>query len=379
MGRPRTTDATQKLEAGVGLLTPRERFSAILAQFRDGAGTLDQVISTLAQQFPRVKWKREEIYYLLRNGLAEGYISLQPDRDANLEGTLREKFSLNAAAVVPSVYFNDIAQRAARHILSIIGRYVEDGKDKVSIGFASGFSMSHVARALAHLLVNTGVELPHELQFHALSAGFKARFLREDPNFFLAAFDLPALREREVSGREPRKISFVGLYAPSIVRTAQLDEFHATEGIKEALAARDEIDIVVTGASDFDDPNSTLADFYNNKKNSEIVEEREALKNAGIVGHLLYLPLAESGPIEADRHKFILPTVFDLRDLHKLVTDSRRTYPARVVLVAGLRVKTLERKKIISTILHQEYKLITDLVTDQHNAREITKLPEGPR
>jgi DNA-binding transcriptional regulator LsrR (DeoR family) len=372
MGRPRTTDNTQKLEPGVGLLTSRERFSAILAQFRDGAGTLDQVIATLAQQFPRIKWKREEIYFLLRNGLAEGYIRLEPDRDPDLERQLQQKYSLRGVAVVPSVYFQDIAQRAARHILNIIDTYVANGKKKIGIGFASGFSMSRVARALAHLLVNTGAELPEELQFHALSAGFNPRFLREDPNFFLSAFDLPALAERTGAGGSTLKVTFVGLYAPSIIRTEQLDQFHATEGIKEALDAKDEIDIVVTGASDFDDPNSTLADFYNDETDPEIAKERNALENAGIVGHLLYLPLSKSGPIEASRHKFILPTIISLSDLHEMVMDMDRQFPTRVVLVAGLRVKTLKPKEVISTILHQERQLISDLVTDQRNARELT-------
>ncbi len=368
MARPRIADPAQKVEPGVGLLTARERFSAILAQFRDGAGTIDQVITTLASQFPHLRWKREEIYQLLRTGLAEGYINLAPDRDQELERRLIERFTLKGAAVVPSVYFQDIAQRAARHLLNIIAEYVADGKKRIGIGFASGFSMSHVARSLSHLLLSTGAELPDELQFHALSAGFNPRFLREDPNFFLSAFDLPALKERTNTKNKSIKIDFVGLYAPSIIRTRQLAEIRATEGIREAMAAKEEIDIVVTGASDFDDPNSTLATFYDEEGNLEIEKERDLLMDAKIIGHMLYLPLSRSGPIAADRHNFILPTVLTLDDLHEMIMDADRPHQVRVVLVAGLRVITFEIKKIISTILGQERKLITDLVTDQRNA-----------
>src|SRR5262245_42837254 len=114
MARPRTKEVNEKNATGIGLLTSRERFSAVLAQFRDGAGTIDQVVASLKQQFPRIEWKREEIYHLLRTGLAEGYISLEPDRAHNIENRLINDFALIEAAVVPSVYFPDVALRAAR-------------------------------------------------------------------------------------------------------------------------------------------------------------------------------------------------------------------------------------------------------------------------
>jgi DNA-binding transcriptional regulator LsrR (DeoR family) len=354
-------------------LTAREKFSAVLAQFREGVTSIDKAVEKIRHQFPGIELTREEVYPLLRTGLAEGYVTLAPERDQEMERRLINDFGLRGAAIVPSVYFPDVAMRAARQILQIIGEFMKLGKRKIGIGFASGFSISHVARALANLLRTTGLQLPNELQFHALSVGFNPAFLREDPNFFLAAFeplaDVLRLRALETArNREhTERVRFIGLYAPSIIPTRQLSDIRGMEGIKEAIAVASEIDIVVTSASDFNDKTSTLAAFYESRP-----EEVTLLANAGCKGHLLYLPLAETGPIPADKHQFILPTIWSLEELHAITTNfgSNREHPARVVLVAGL-TKEMKPKRIISTILKQQKALITDLITDQQNGKAI--------
>jgi DNA-binding transcriptional regulator LsrR (DeoR family) len=354
-------------------LTAREKFSAVLAQFREGVTTIDKAVEKIRYQFPGIELTREEVYPLLRTGLAEGYITLASDRDQEMERRLINDFRLRGAAIVPSVYFPDVAMRAARQILQIIGEFMKLGKQKIGIGFASGFSISHVARELAKLLRTTGLQLPNELQFHALSVGFNPAFLREDPNFFLAAFEPLAdlLRQRGLETARNRghmeRVRFIGLYAPSIIPTRQLSDIRGMEGIKEAIEVASEIDIVVTSASDFDDKTSTLAAFYESRP-----KEAALLANAGCKGHLLYLPLADTGPIPADKHQFILPTIWSLEELHAITTSSgsNRDHPARVVLVAGL-TKEIKPKRIISTILRQDKALITDLITDQQNAKAI--------
>ena len=367
MARPRTESLSDRSSSGVERMTGRERFAAVLAQFRGGAGSIDQVVEQLNREFPMLKWRREEIYQLLRTGLAERYITVDHDRDTEEELQRKKEFGLRAIAIVPSVYFADIADRAARHLLGIIDDYVRNGKtDCISIGFASGFSMSHVARALARLLQDTGIQLPRELRLHALSVGFNPRFLREDPNFFLSAFDRDAIKHKTSDHTD---IVFVGLYAPSIVPKDQLTSVCQMDGIKEGIEAAREIDIIVTSASDFDDPNSTLREFYfpkkddlRDKKTKEAMkQEAEALQEAGIVGHLLYLPLGEAGPI--DQAQFILPTVVSLRQLHEMAIQPDK----RVVLVTGLRTTTFQPKKITGVILRQQNKLITDLVTNLKN------------
>ena len=365
-------------------LTSREKFAAVLAELREGTDTIASAVKNLQEKFPGIQLTREEVYRLLRLGLTEGYISLEPDRDSKTEDQLKLNFGLTGVTIVPSVYFPDIAMRAARYILELIGVYMRPPyqKSKVGIGFASGFSISHVARALATLLLETGVELPSEISFHALSVGFNPEFLREDPNFFMSAFEplSDELRRRELKtetgSQDWKRVRFMGLYAPSIISTRQLDSIRKEMwGVKEAVAAAPEIDIVVTSASDFDDTGSTLSEFY-----KERPEEAKLLEKAGIVGHLLYLPLANEGPIAANKHEFILPTIWTLEQLHEIIEkpDSRRQHAARVVLVAG-PTKERKPKQILYTILRQKKRLVTDLVTDERNGRNILKRFEDER
>lgn len=354
------------------VLTPRERFAAIVAEFVAAGGKTDRVAEALKEAFPNGGWTRESIYADLRNGLASGYVTVDAIH-SELGERLRERAGLRSATVIATAYMEHVAALAARRLLAILADFREttpgradDPKNVVRIGFASGHTMSRVARALAQLLLTTDLAIPYRLQFHALSSTFDIRKLHEDPNFFLARFDEPA-----IAAHCETLISFVGLAAPSLIEPSDLERFRKGPGMKVAMDEAEKLDILVTGASDLDDPRSTMFEFYQAEE-----AEKNRLREQGCAGHLLYLPIGPSGPIDPINLKYVMPTALDLAQVAKLAKGK-----TRVMLVTGPTKYTIEKagtkeketklgpKKIVATILALRPSLITDLVIDERTAR----------
>ncbi|MBL8702743.1 MAG: hypothetical protein JNK67_30460 [Alphaproteobacteria bacterium] len=350
------------------VLTPRERFAAIVAEFVAAGGKTDRVAEALKQAFPSGGWTRESIYAELRNGLASGYVSVDTIR-SELGERIRARAGLRSATVISTAYMEQVAAVAARRILAILADLREtapgrpdDPENIVRIGFASGHTMSRVARALAQLLLTTDLAIPYRLQFHALSSTFDIRKLHEDPNFFLARFDEPA-----IAAHCETAISFVGLAAPSLIESSDLERFRNGPGMSVATAEAKNLDILVTGASDLDDPRSTMFEFYMKE-----AAEKERLRALGCAGHLLYLPIGPKGPIDPSDLKFVMPTALNLGQVADLAAGG-----SRVMLVTGPTRYTTDKetklgpKKIVATILSQRPSLITDLVIDERTARHV--------
>lgn len=350
------------------VLTPRERFAAIVAEFVSAGGNTDRVAEALKQAFPSGGWTRESIYADLRTGLASGYVTVDTIR-GELGQKLRDRAALRSATVISTAYMEQVAAVAARRLLVILADMREtapgrpdDPENVVRIGFASGHTMSRVARSLAQLLLTTDLAIPYRLQFHALSSTFDIRKLHEDPNFFLARFDEPAIAAHCESA-----ITFVGLAAPSLIESSDLERFRAGPGMSVATAEAKRLDILVTGASDLDDPRSTMFEFYKKEK-----AEKDRLQEQGCVGHLLYLPIGPKGPIDPSHLRFVMPTALNLAQVAELAKGG-----TRVMLVTGPTKYTTEKetrlgpKKIVATILSLRPSLITDLVVDERTSSHI--------
>lgn len=366
--RPKPATATAPGQDRTTVLTPRERFAAIVAEFVAAGGKTDRVAETLNKAFPSGGWTRESIYADLRSGLASGYVTVDAIR-SELGDRLRERAGLRSVSVIATAYMEQVAMLAARRLLAILADLREtapglpdDPKNIVRIGFASGYTMSRVARALAQLLLTTDLAIPYRLQFHALSATFDIRKLHEDPNFFLARFDEPAIAAHCES-----VISFVGLAAPNLIESSDLKRFRGSPGMLVATAEAENLDILVTGASDLDDPRSTMYEFYDSEK-----AEKSRLTAQDCVGHLLYLPIGPKGPIDPSHLKYVMPTALTLNQVAELAGGK-----TRVMLVTGPTKNTdkketkLGPKKVVATILALRPKLITDLVIDERTARHV--------
>jgi hypothetical protein len=340
-------------------LSARERFCAIIEEFTAQAGQTSEVARALQERFkdrfPNQKWSRESIYAELRAGIVSGYVEVKTLR-SDLGTRLLERHGLKSAEVITSLNIEHVAELGARQLIGLFHNF--RSQRICSVGFASGSSMSRVVRALALLIPNSELDFPERLRFHALSSSFNVENLKHDASFFLARLDEPTIRERFPGG-----VEFIGLHSPSLA----VNDPH---GVLLARQKAQELDIVVSGASDIGDPNAALSKFFERNEN-----ERRRLQELGCEGHLLYLPLGPDGPTQLSDQMHRMPTALDLSDLQKLVQQGKR-----VMLISGPRYRTFEPKRIVATILGQNLRIVTDIVIDEITAKyaeEHTRLGAG--
>jgi len=213
--------------------------------------------------------------------------------------------------------------------------------------------MRKLARHFAELLRQPNDNLPKQIVFHALVAGFDIYEPTTDPNAFFTYFVKDPAMQVETK--------FVGLHAPAVVETKQYPKLRALDGIKQAFDRVNEINIIVTSASRWKDKHSVLKQYM--KLSGEPLEKFE--KTDG-VGDVLWRPIGPDGPIEVET-KIRAMTIMELRDLSRFVSQGKR-----VLLVAGPCGLCHEPKtELVDTILKQKEQLITHLVIDSACARGV--------
>jgi DNA-binding transcriptional regulator LsrR (DeoR family) len=92
----------------------------------------------------------------------------------------------------------------------------------------------------------------------------------------------------------------------------------------------------------------------------------EELEEEGCLGDVLWQPFGSAGPFELNSHIRAM-TIMRLSELSELVANGKH-----VLLVAGPCASCHRPKaEIVKTILDQEHRLITHLVTDSRCARAL--------
>jgi DNA-binding transcriptional regulator LsrR (DeoR family) len=132
-------------------------------------------------------------------------------------------------------------------------------------------------------------------------------------------------------------------------------------GIKEAYAARGEIDIFVTSGAEWADEHSL---FKSCMKRSE--ESFKKLEEAGCVGDILWRPVGEHRPIEVAT-KIRAMTLVELSELPRFIARGKE-----VLLVLG-SCGGCDRPKgrLLRAILNQKgQQLITHLVADSRTVSQ---------
>jgi DNA-binding transcriptional regulator LsrR (DeoR family) len=259
--------------------------------------------------------------------------------------------------VVTTLLANDVAEHTAKLVLELICQLQRPPTSKkvVHLGFAGGYSMQRVVRALANLLKEQRHDLPKKLVFHALVGGFDVNIPGTAPNAFLALFDDPMIQSVV-------ETEFVLLHAPPIVHPNQRGELLELPSIREAYeSVRAGLDIILTSAGSIKDKDSVWRRAH--AKNREQMDEM--IKQDGCVGDMLWLPLSRNKPLDNSKYPYRAMTLLELTELPELI--SRGT---KVVLSIGPcgrcdRLKT----DVLTHILNLPTALLTHMVVDSRTTR----------
>jgi hypothetical protein len=319
---------------------------------------------------------REKIYPLLWEAFRRKILVLEPPPEEavaekvlyryGLEQYLTEDADLTPIRVV-NVHGHEahghVAAAGARLVISLIKRLGKK-KSRVHIGLGPGVSARRVAERVGRLLAYDD-ECPN-LKIHALSSGgLTLDHPAIMPVTFFSCFD------------EARAdVQYTGLFTEAVVWCKEYDRLIQNPSVRRAFDEKADIDIVITTFNAAYSPEGKphncgiLANYLNEW--DEGAQTRTALKRAGWVGDVQFLPYSEAGPI---RQTAGIRTValFELDELAEMARQEDKY----VVLLAGpCRECHMTRAPALRPLLAlPRLRVWTHVVTDIVTAQTMLRMP----
>ena len=324
-----------------------------------GAGLSTSAIAEqVNREFPRQReLTREAVYPLIGEAVQRGFLKLVPPVNQQLADKVSAKYpnlATSALRVVETAGPHDnakVAVVAAELALDYLGEIMKAKKGPVvGIGLGPGRATLDFCGAFRDLL--RGYPEPVKLRLVAISAGCPANVPEYASISFFNLFP-PHLVE-----------SKVGLFAETLVPQKAFRDIQQRAGVKEAFAARESIDIVVTSMGDVQDVDDLLSMFL-----QQSGEDLGRLRAGGWVGNVQYRPYSLRGPVKEKPGELRAVTLFELEDLVRIAGQKNK----QVILMArqcGICART--RAEALRPLLtNAELKVFSTLVLDAATAREL--------
>lgn len=294
---------------------------------------------------------RERVYPLIAEARDRGFVRLVPPVEHRLSLELARMAAVHPSRLRVVDANGDragehVAATAAELVLDLIKRVGTERwcrDEPVRLGLAPGRATLDFTRHLGKLL-QSDTDVPR-LKVFATAAGGPALEPRYSSSSFFNLLPQRIVRE------------FVGLFAETLVPQDEFAKIRTRPGVKEAFEERDEIDIIVTSMGDIDDEHDLLSMFLRSAN-----VNLEAMKAAGCVGNVQYLPFAKSGPIVQKGKDLRAVTLFDLDELAQRVKMANK----HVVLIAReCALCRRDRAPLIKPLLTEpRLKVWSELVMD---------------
>jgi DNA-binding transcriptional regulator LsrR (DeoR family) len=321
---------------------------------------MKEIAELLKKQFGKhLKITRETLYPLVEQAVRQHLVRLVPPVNQALRQQLVARFPglpEEQVEVVETTGLNDngkVAALAAEKAMMALVRIAGSKPGKpVGIGLGPGRATLEFCRYLSPRLQMHDQAL--KLLLVAITAGCPATMLENAPISFLNLFPEHLVQRK------------LGLFAETLVRVRAFKGLASHTGVKEAFAAKKDIDLVVTAMGDFHDPHDLLSIFLEDSG-----QDLAALRKRGWLANVQYRPFTADGPARELPRDLRAVTVFDLEDLVELAEQRSK----EVILMArqcGICGRT--RAEALRPLLtNPALKVFSTLILDAATARELLK------
>jgi DNA-binding transcriptional regulator LsrR (DeoR family) len=319
--------------------------------------TAAEICSVLARRHPGVKLTRESIYPLIARAVEYGMVRFVPPVHEAAARKLRERFPRAKNVVVVQNDgidgANAIGAAAAQVALRLLGELGRAGYATVGLGLGPGKSGLDFSRSLSRGL-EAAPGLPR-LELFGITAGCIPSKPEFAPVSFFNLFP------------DHRVVRRVAMWAETLVEARDLKRVRASTGVKEAFAAKGNIQLIVTGLGDSEDEHDMLRSFFDAAGSS--------VKRPAMVGNVQYRPFGAKGPIiERDKEQRAV-TLFELDELVRFSSQKDR-YVILIARQCGLCGK--DRSRALQYLLTRpDLAVFTHLVTDLATADALLAAPRG--
>ena len=299
-----------------------------------------------------------EPFNYFRQIVNAGLLTFLPSKEDELGKRLKDVFFLSRADVTYTSYVEDVAALAAYRIFRLLRqRLLGRDREDVHIGFSGGHTTRLVFQRLAQLFVTRTKDLPAKVTCHALVPGFDDENPGTDPTSFFVY----------MADQQPKAIHFVLFHAPSILPPDLCETFLNLPTTSNAREGARKLDLIVTSAADFEDPDSQLRKYYAKYSPTTLKD----LEDQGCKGDVLWSPIGEQGPMATLEYQAV--ALVKLEEFPVRIAEGKR-----ILMVLGPCARCgRTRTNILRTILGLKPPYITDLVTDKRTAQELLDWHEG--
>ncbi len=321
---------------------------------------MDAIADQVNKEFGQpLKLSRQSLYPLVGEAVRRGIMRLVPPVSRVLRDDLVRKVPTLAADEVNVVATSGpddgakVAALAAEKALAALVRIAKAKAGKpVGLGLGPGRATLEFCRVLGPRLKFLAEDV--RLRLVAITAGCPATMLENAPVSFLNLFP------------ESHVESKLGLFAETLVRAREFKALAGHTGVKEAFAAKPDVDVVASAMGDFQDPHDLLSVFL-----KDAGRDITALRRRGWLGNVQYRPFDANGPVHEDPDDLRAVTVFELEDLVKLARDRHKEVILMVRQCAFCpRPRVAALRALLST---PALKVFSHLVLDRATATELLK------
>jgi DNA-binding transcriptional regulator LsrR (DeoR family) len=333
-------------------LDSREQMSVVCNLFINGM-KFSEIANTINQTY-HTNLKRESTYPILMNAVQRKWIRFVPPPEYELEMRLRRQYAwLDDVRVAHSAQFQDIAGFGAEALIELLKKFYHQNKDVVHIGFAGGHAIRKLTYLFSQMLPQFEGKLPSRLVLHALVAGFDIHEPRTDPNTFFSFFQSSSMHGFD--------IEFVGLHAPSRVKTEEFRNILESEDICDSSRAAKKVDIIVTSGTCWGDEHSSFRKYMQKSETCFKILDRQ-----NCVGDMLWLPLGNEQPLPLETEIRAM-TLFELNDLPNFIRRGKKV----LLVLSPCFYCNQTKSSILKAVLNQKEHLITHLVADSRTVRNV--------
>jgi len=312
-----------------------------------------------------VTLSREDPHRLVAYACRREWLRFEAPPSFALTEQISEKYRwLKGVKVVRTGVSDDISSRVAEMLMDQVCELSSDRSpdEPVHIGFAGGKALRKTARVFSEMLREPRENLPKRIVFHAIVAGFIVTDPSTDPNGFFTYF----------AGETALQVqaSFVGLPAPLIVKSSEIDKLRATPYMSEAFDGKNAIDIIVTSAGGHWQQGHSSFHSMLSMASKQTVDQ---LNKAGCIGDLMWRPLGKNGILDV-RTDMRTVTLMEPDDLPNFIKG--KGHRSVILLVGPCGNCGGPKGDVLAAILAKK-NLITHLVADSRSVRQLLAMESG--
>jgi DNA-binding transcriptional regulator LsrR (DeoR family) len=340
-------------------LDETEREAAVLRLFTLGL-TAPKIVTEMKQRYGNAGVMTRAIpYRILQRAAKRGRVRYTPPEQVVYAWKIAHAHKwLEEVSVVHTTNSVDVARKAAGTLLGMVQERYRSNRalQEIHIGFAAGMSVRQIAQGFAELLRYPTEDLPKRIVFHAMCTGHDKGNPTTCPNTYFSFFIYPPVLDVEAV--------FVGLHAPAMVWSRDIEKLKKTVEIEEAYNEADKLDIIVTSGSDWADEHSSLRVCMERSPASV-----KKIRDLGGIVDVMWRPLGKNGPITEETEIRAL-TLMELTDLPGFIERG-----GSVLLMLGpCGICKCSKVNVLHTTLTQVEKFVTHVVVDSRTAAHLLQM-----